>query len=130
MPTKHNSDELYIRTETKDHDARDATLTLNMFKIKKDLNEDESFAAPDQFFAMAPTEVENLFLPPSSADSVSNKQNFFPMRKSYEPVLSEFQVCQTNVTGTEEFPVAADATSGVFAVEGTNRPSGEHLSTT
>lgn len=38
VPTKHNSDEAnnfnYIRTETYDRDARDATLTLNMFKIK------------------------------------------------------------------------------------------------
>ena len=40
VPTKHNSDEAnnfhYMRTETNDHDARDATITLNMFKIKKD----------------------------------------------------------------------------------------------
>ena len=40
VPTKHNSDEAnnfhYMRTETYDHDARDATITLNMFKIKKD----------------------------------------------------------------------------------------------
>ena len=37
VPTKHNSDEANnfhcMRTETYDHDARDATLTLNMFKI-------------------------------------------------------------------------------------------------
>lgn len=67
MPTKHNSDEAnnfnYIRTETYDHDARDATLTLNMFKISKDKN---VFVPADQFFSMIPsvhqfTEVENLY---------------------------------------------------------------------
>ena len=41
VPTKHNSDEVntfcnYALTETYDHDARDATITLNMLKIKTD----------------------------------------------------------------------------------------------
>ncbi len=42
IPTKHNSDELYnfqyLKTETYDQDAKDATITLNMFKIKKNDN--------------------------------------------------------------------------------------------
>jgi hypothetical protein len=57
VPTKHNSDEVNnfkcLRTETYDHDARDATITLNMFKIK-DTN-------IDQFFTKEHDEVENLF---------------------------------------------------------------------
>jgi hypothetical protein len=67
VPTKHNSDEAnnfhYVKTETYDHDARDATLTLNMFKISKDNN---VFVPADQFFSMIPSvhqhnEVENLY---------------------------------------------------------------------
>ena len=57
VPTKHNSDEVNnfkcLRTETYDHDARDATITLNMFKIK-DTN-------IDHFFTKEHDEVENLF---------------------------------------------------------------------
>lgn len=30
----------YLRTETYDHDARDATFTLNMLKIKNNENDD------------------------------------------------------------------------------------------
>ncbi len=92
MPTNHNSDEAnnfhYMRTETNDHDARDATITLNMFKIKQDpilKDEGHSYNAMvssdhnnDHFFQMVPhqaDEVENLyapFFPPRSADSISN----------------------------------------------------------
>lgn len=39
VPTKHNSEDFsnfsYLRTETYDRDAKDATFTLNMFKIKQ-----------------------------------------------------------------------------------------------
>ena len=91
VPTKHNSDEAnnfhYMRTETYDHDARDATITLNMFKIKKDpiLNDEvqarvSSDYNNDQFFQMVPRdEVENLYAPIRSTGSDN-------MRKSLEPV--------------------------------------------
>lgn len=102
VPTKHNSDELnnfhYMRTETNDHDARDATITLNMFKIKKDPILRDMVSSEnnnDNFFNMVPhqpDEVENLYAPVES--------DFLPLRKSLEP--SDFQVCQTNATHEEE----------------------------
>ena len=150
VPTKHNSDEAYnlhyMRTETNDHDARDATITLNMFKIKQDpilKDEGQSCNAMvssdhnnDHFFQMVThqaDEVENLyapFYPPRSADSISNQQNeqferFMPLRKSLEPISSEFLICHTNANTHEEEPhrhpfqeaQAIDSTS-VFAGEG------------
>ena len=88
MPTKHNSDEAnnfhYMRTETNDHDARDATITLNMFKIKKDpiLNDEvQARVSTDQndgFFQKMPhqaDEVENLYAPLRSNTSEPNEPN-------------------------------------------------------
>jgi hypothetical protein len=82
VPTKHNSEDFgnfnYLRTETYDNDAREATITLNILKIKKPnfmaekqvahdlgrihLKNRHSFVLPDQFFGSQgkSDEVENL----------------------------------------------------------------------
>lgn len=97
-----------MRTETYDHDARDATITLNMFKIK-DTN-------IDQFFTKEHDEVENLFaqdpfpqreqlirfaksmvsIDSDQGNDLALQQEIAPSRKSMEPQVGPNQIFLQN----------------------------------